>query len=864
MKIIININGGKSMKKNVLNRNVNRLIIMISLFFGILFIIPQISVAQKGNKFDKRKSMHHEVPNDKYVPVSRESMEKSPAYKFKSSYIFTNQVNVDENGNNIVGDAANEPSIAFDPTNPNRIVIGWRQFDNINNDFRQAGYGYSTDGGQNWTFPGVIDPGVFRSDPVLDFDSEGNFYYNSLTVVGGGDYVCDVYRIMDGGVEWDDGVFAQGGDKQWMRIDRTNGIGNGNNYSFWTSYYSTCYPGFFTRSTNGGNSYEDCVTIPGDPSWGTLAVGPDGELYVVGAGYQYDILVAKSTTAQNPAYPVSWDSYTPVNLDGELTGWSNVNPAGLVGQAWIDVDVSNGPGNGNVYVLASVERFGNNDPADVMFAKSTNGGQTFGAPTRINTDESTSNYQWFGTMSVAPNGRIDAIWLDTRDASGGSQYFSALYYSYSTDQGETWSENERFSESFDPHLGWPQQQKMGDYFDMKSDNNGAHLAWANTLNGGQDVYYSFITSTATDIIELNEGFQFVSSNIDMVEKDMTIVMAEVLNDNLDFVRNSDGSMLRKIGPNWVNGIGDWIVEEGYLVKMLADDSFTIEGDAVDPASPIPVATGFQFVSYFPETPMDALLAFETIIGDDLDFIRNSQGAVLRKIGPNWINGIGDCKPTEGYLVKMSAEGEIIYPAAAKSSGKVNAIPTHFNFKGGNAADPILTIYITGLEIGDEVAAYDGKKLVGATKINSMKALSNELPVFSTINSGKGYAFGNPITLKVWSDNQIINTYFTMEEVFDSYVSDFYPEEDGEYSLVNITKAASIVNDNVIIFPNPANHEIKISSSEAIRNIMILNHAGQLVYEGKTEKINTSSFNSGIYIVRIKTDKGITTKKLSIK
>jgi len=41
-------------------------------------------------------------------------------------------------------------------------------------------------------------------------------------------------------------------------------------------------------------------------------------------------------------------------------------------------------------------------------------------------------------------------------------------------------------------IGWPNQEKMGDYFHMVSDNNGAHLAWANTLNGEQDVYYGYI------------------------------------------------------------------------------------------------------------------------------------------------------------------------------------------------------------------------------------------------------------------------------------------------------------------------------------------------------------------------------------
>jgi len=186
--------------------------------------------------------------------------------------------------------------------------------------------------------------------------------------------------------------------------------------------------------------------------------------------------------------------------------------------------------------------------------------------------------------------------------------------------------------------------------------------------------FYFDQSQVSQQVFLNSGFSFVSSYIIPENPDMLIVMATVLNENLDFVRNSQGQTLRKIGPNWVNGIGNWFVTEGYLVKMFTDDSFIIEGDAIDPATPISVATGFQFVSYFPETPMNALLAFETIIGDDLDFIRNSQGQTIRKIGPNWINGIGDCQSGEGYLVKMFADGELIYP---NGEGGVTSIDEDF-------------------------------------------------------------------------------------------------------------------------------------------------------------------------------------------
>jgi hypothetical protein len=468
-------------------------------FLASCFIltIPMMLISQdKTARRNLMMNMHQETQNDQYLPNPNNPVKTSPPFVFERSGFFSAQVNVDQNGQNILGDAANEPSIAIDPTDPENMVIGWRQFDNVYSSFRQAGYGYTTDGGLIWTFPGVINQGIFRSDPVLDYDINGTFYYNSLTSASSV-YYCDVFRSTDGGATWDAGVDAHGGDKQWMTIDRSGGMGTGHIYSNWTAYYSNCLPGFFTRSTDGGNTYEDCIGIPGEPYWGTLAVGPDGELYVVGSD-GWGAQVSKSTTAQDPAYVVIWENTTIVNMDGTLSGWSPVNPAGLTGQLYIDVDRSNSPSRGNVYVVASVERYSVYDPADVMFVKSTDGGITWSDPIRINDDPYTGKYQWFGTMSVAPNGRIDVIWLDTRDAEPGT-YMSELYYSYSTDQGETWSINEKLSDAFDPHLGWPQQEKMGDYFEMESDNTYAHLAWAGTFNGEQDVYYGRITPPVTGI-----------------------------------------------------------------------------------------------------------------------------------------------------------------------------------------------------------------------------------------------------------------------------------------------------------------------------------------------------------------------------
>ncbi|TMQ67770.1 MAG: hypothetical protein E6K80_14990, partial [Candidatus Eisenbacteria bacterium] len=121
-----------------------------------------------------------EVPDDPPIVSGTLIHAISPAAIVTFGAFTSIQVNVDPTGANILGDAANEPSIAVDPNDPNRMVIGWRQFDSIKSNFREAGIAYTADGGLTWT-SGTLDAGVFRSDPVIAVDAEGTFFYNSLT-----------------------------------------------------------------------------------------------------------------------------------------------------------------------------------------------------------------------------------------------------------------------------------------------------------------------------------------------------------------------------------------------------------------------------------------------------------------------------------------------------------------------------------------------------------------------------------------------------------------------------------------------------------------------------------------------------------
>ena len=114
------------------------------------------------------KGREGKEPFEKYdnPPAPPRKIETSPRMISRFGPFTSHQVNVDASGNNIVGDAANECAISVDPTDGNKMTIGWRQFNDVTSNFRQGGWGYTTDGGLTWTFPGVLQHGLFPQRPV--------------------------------------------------------------------------------------------------------------------------------------------------------------------------------------------------------------------------------------------------------------------------------------------------------------------------------------------------------------------------------------------------------------------------------------------------------------------------------------------------------------------------------------------------------------------------------------------------------------------------------------------------------------------------------------------------------------------------
>src|SRR5256714_12420 len=287
-------------------------LLTLTSFIGLtsLVLLPTISAQTLAPI--RRLPLKEPLETSKNMPPAPlRKIETSPR-KVSQLGVFTSyQANVDASGNNIVGDAANEPSIAVDPTDSNKMMIGWRQFNDIMSDFRQGGWGYTTDAGLTWTFPGVLQNNIFRSDPVTKSDETGNFFYLSLQSTQQQSFFCDdLWRSTNGGQSWTEqspDEAGHGGDKEWFTIDtNVGGMGHGFVYQFWTSFFACNFDGTaFNRSTDSGVTWQSPLSPPNFTDTGTLDVDTNGNLFVGGGGSPFQCL--RSSNAQNPNVTPTFD-----------------------------------------------------------------------------------------------------------------------------------------------------------------------------------------------------------------------------------------------------------------------------------------------------------------------------------------------------------------------------------------------------------------------------------------------------------------------------------------------------------------------------------------------------------------------------
>lgn len=260
-------------------------------------------------------------------------------------------------------------------------------------------------------------------------------------------------------------------------------------------------------STDGGRTFgEPVVAIGGDiekvlggpPASGSeqaLAVADDGTVYLLWLGNVNSRYLPLLSTSKDQGR--TWTT-TPVGDPKQTSADFFLGTA----FRWSP----EGGKQGTLHLLYEDRVDGPWGDRDILYRRSTDAGRSFSEPRRINDDDpALRRIQGSPNFSVAPNGRLDAIWWDFRNDPG--LFANDVYYSYSTDNGLNWSVNERVTDRLIRRKigvwsnGFDQRQPPG----IASSNQLAVFVWDDTRDGDE------LTQTQ-DIFSAAAQFQAVGAS----------------------------------------------------------------------------------------------------------------------------------------------------------------------------------------------------------------------------------------------------------------------------------------------------------------------------------------------------------------
>ena len=389
-------------------------------------------------------------------------------------------------------DAPNEPSILINPKNTNEIVAG-ANLDNVY---------ISYNSGLTWTEAKLSSSFGVWGDPVIGVDTAGAFYFFHLSNPASGNWidriVCQKLDSLNG--TWSDGTYTglngiKAQDKQWVAVDRNNN----NIYLTWTQFdnYGSSNSAdssviMFSKSIDAGQNWTsairinkvagDCIDSDETTEGAVPAIGPNGEIYVAWAGPE-GLIFDRSTDEG-----LSWLD-EDIFISDQIGGWDFSVP-GLNRCNGLPVtvcDLSNGPYRGSIYVNWTDQRNGNSN-TDVWLSKSTDRGNIWSSPIKVN-DDTSNKHQFFTWLSVdQKTGYLWFVWYDRRNYPDTR---TDVYMACSKDGGQTFI-NFRISES--PFIS-NESIFFGDYTNISAHNNVVRPIWGRMDGSVQSIYTAIIDSS---------------------------------------------------------------------------------------------------------------------------------------------------------------------------------------------------------------------------------------------------------------------------------------------------------------------------------------------------------------------------------
>ena len=358
---------------------------------------------------------------------------------------------------------------------------------------------YTLDGGKTWKESKPASPFGSAGDPTLISDSKGNFYYFHLSDPGGKgrDDAGWLDRIVcqtsaDSGITWTPGASIGNNLSKDQASPRASGSLEESNICLtWTQFdqfgsqEASCQSNImFSHSTSHGKRWSDPVQIntkPGDCSnddnttgSAIAAVNPEGRMFVAWSNGG-TIFLDRSYNGGD-----TWLSSDIVVAQQPGGSFMSIPGIGKCsGMPTLVVDNSETFFRGSLYIVWADQSSGEND-TDIWLSRSTNRGDTWTKPQRINQDGA-GKHQFLPAVTVdQATGIVYIIYYDRR---AHDDLQTDVYLAYSLDGTNHFAEIKISESSFLPSAG----KSPGDYIGIAAHKGVIAPIWTRLDDGHVNV-----------------------------------------------------------------------------------------------------------------------------------------------------------------------------------------------------------------------------------------------------------------------------------------------------------------------------------------------------------------------------------------
>ncbi len=395
-----------------------------------------------------------------------------------------------------------------------------------------------------------------------------------------------------------------------------------------------------------------------------------------------------------------------------------------------------------------------------------------------------------------------------------------------------------------------------------------------------------VRGTVEKVCTLMEGWNLISWNVNTDSDNILDVLAPIMN-NVDVVLGFErGGLTFDPDLQMFSTLHDVDHLSGYWVKIegVSEINLTITGLPVVESTQIPLTTGWNLVSYLPESSWSVEQALSTVSGITMFAYGFPNGQIEVWQPGGQFNQLETMDPCNGYWIKTNAPGTLVYEDVPTAPLQIRPQTPEVALGGDGtiATTNWINLYSRDLLL-------DGKQVASGAHITAYSVAGDHQVGSFTMSTAGQFGF-----MPVYADGAGENVvglragdqfYLKVDDVMTSEVLTWNANGD----RIEVTELATANSNNTVVpnsyalsqnYPNPFNPSTEMKFSMPVNGharLEIFNVLGasvavifdgpavagehRVVWDGRDSDGNATA--SGVYFYRLTADNYTETRKMML-